>query len=74
MRISLEKEGYILTYRVVSVYFKELEPGRKWESEYPTTVQEYQWAVKAEKEAVDVYKKAPMPPVLLDLNKVLHIK
>jgi hypothetical protein len=72
LHISLQKEGYVLRYDAVSAFFKELEPGRRWENEYPTTLKQYQDNLKSEKEAVEYYKKAPQPPVLLDLDKVLH--
>jgi len=72
LQIKLQKEGYVLRYETVSTFFKELEPGRRWESEYPTMLKQYQENLKMEKDAVEYYKKAPQPPVMLDLDKVLH--
>jgi hypothetical protein len=72
--VTLTKDGYVLEYNTISTFFKELEPGTTWEMQYPREVEHYKMAVKMEKDAVDLYKKAPMPPVLVDLNKLLHIR
>jgi hypothetical protein len=40
--------------------------------EYPQKLKEYQTAIKMDNESL--YKNAPLPPVLEDLNKLLHIK
>lgn len=74
LRVSLQKEGYVLTYSVVAIFFGDLEPGNTWIKEYPYKLEEYKSGLKMDKEAVDVYKKAPLPPVLEDLNKLLHLK
>jgi hypothetical protein len=74
LTVNLEKEGYVLRYQIVSVFFKELEPGRQWPSEYPTTLEQYKWALKMQDEGLVQYKKSPAPPVIHDLNKILHLK
>jgi len=74
MKVKLEKEGYVVEYTVSAQNFGDLEPGNTWVKQYPIEVQQYKAGVKADKDAVDLYKKAPFPPVLEDLNKLLHIK
>jgi len=72
LNVTLQKEGYVLEYFVYDIFFKELEPGTTWPMEYPTKLKEYQTAVKMDNESL--YKNAPLPPVLEDMNKLLHIK
>jgi hypothetical protein len=72
LNVRLQKEGYVLDYFVYDIFFKELEPGTTWPMEYPNKVKEYQTAVKMDNESL--YKNAPIPPVLEDINKLLHIK
>ena len=72
LNVTLQKEGYVLDYFVNDIFFKELEPGTTWPMEYPGKVKEYQTAIKMDNESL--YKNAPLPPVLEDLNKLLHIK
>lgn len=72
--VRLQKEGYVLIYNVLACNFGDLEPGNNWTKEYPNKVKEYNLGVKKDKDNVDIYKKAPFPPVLEDLNKLLHIK
>ena len=74
LHVRLLKEGYVLNYVVLAANFGDLEPGNNWQKEYPNKVEEYKTGIKMDKDAVNVYKKAPMPPVLEDLNKLLHIK
>ena len=72
--VTLTKDGYVLEYNTIPTFFKELEPGTTWEMQYPREVEHYKMAVKMEKDAVDMYKQAPMPPVLVDIDKLLHIR
>lgn len=72
LKVTLQKEGYVLAYTVNNIFFKELEPGRTWPMEYPSKVKEYETAVKMDNESL--YKDAPLPPVLEDFNTLLHIK
>lgn len=74
LTVDLEKEGYVLKYTVIAITLQDLEPGNTWQKEYPTKVKEYKMGVQGDKEAVNVYKKAPLPPVLEDLDKLLHLK
>lgn len=72
--IKLEKEGYVLNYSVGTILLGELEPSNSWVKEYLSQQKEYNMGVKADKDNVEVYRKAPFPPVLKDLNTLLHIK
>ena len=72
LNVTLQKEGYVLAYFLNDIFFKELEPGTTWPMEYPYKLKEYQTAIKMDNESL--YKNAPLPPVLEDLNKLLHIK
>jgi len=74
LRVNLKKEGYVLCYNAVAIPMRDLEPANNWTDEHKKLVEEYNLGLKGDKEAVNVYKKAPMPPVLEDLNKLLHIK
>lgn len=71
LTVKLQKEGYVLSYIVNNIFFKELEPGNTWVKEYPIQQKVYQTGVKMDNESL--YKNAPMPPVLVDINKLLHI-
>lgn len=73
LMVDLTKDGYILRYQVNAQTLTNLPPGVTWKVEYPRTVLSYNNAIKADKDAVAIYKKAPFPPVLEDLDKVLHI-
>jgi hypothetical protein len=74
MRVSLQKEGYVLTYTVKAITLGTLEPGSNWVDEHKKRVQEFTTGEVMDKQAIDLYKKAPLPPVLLDMNQLLHIK
>ena len=74
MHVMLKKEGYVIIYTVVAITINNLEPGDNWKSRHKIIVDEFNMGLKGEKTAVDAYKKAPMPPVLEDLDKLLHIK
>jgi hypothetical protein len=74
MRVDLQKEGYVVHYTVVALTLNNLEPGDNWKSRHKILVDEFNMGVKGEKTAVDAYKKAPVPVVLEDLDKVLHLK
>jgi hypothetical protein len=74
MRVNLQKEGYVVHYTVVAITLNNLEPGDNWKSRHKILVDEFNMGLKGEKTAVDAYKKAPVPVVLEDLDKVLHIK
>jgi len=74
LHLTLKKEGYVLIYTVLARNFQDLEPGDNWIKRYPINVEEYKAGVKGDKEAVNAYKKAPLPPVLEDLNKLLQMK
>ncbi|MBP1676837.1 MAG: hypothetical protein H6Q20_1396 [Bacteroidetes bacterium] len=71
LRVRLKKEGYVLAYNIVASNMKDLEPGNTWVKEYPKHVTEYTTAVKMDKDNIEVYKKAPLPPVLADFDKLL---
>lgn len=74
LTLKLEKEGYVLHYEIVSTFLKELEPGRQWTQEYPVLISHYNMALKTQDEALAQYKKSPVPPLVYDLDKILHIK
>lgn len=72
LTVKLQKEGYVLSYIVNNIFFKELEPGTTWAMEYPIRQKEYQTGVKMDNESL--YKNAPLPPVLVDFKTLLHLK
>lgn len=72
--INLTKEGYVLRYQVIAQTISNLAPGNTWKLEYPILEQVYNNGVTSDKKAVDLFKNAPFPPVLYDLNTLLHIK
>jgi hypothetical protein len=74
MHVSLKKEGYVIIYSVKAITVDNLEPGDNWKSRHKIITDEFNLGVKGEQTAVDAYKKAPVPVVLEDLDKVLHIK
>lgn len=71
LMVDLTKDGYVLRYQVSAQTLTNLPPGTTWKMKYPELVQVYNNGVKADKEAVGFYKKAPFPPVLEDLDKLL---
>ena len=74
MKVDLTKEGYVLYYSVVAGTMGDLEPSNNWTKEHKSLVAQYTGGVKMDKEAVDVFKKAPLPPLLLSMDKLLHLK
>jgi len=73
MRVNLQKEGYVVHYTVVAITMNNLAPAENWTTKHKELVTEFNMGLKGEKTAVDAYKKAPVPVVLEDLEKVLHI-
>jgi len=74
LNVKLKKEGYVLNYSVLASNLGDLEPANTWAKEYPRQVQAYNSGIKADKDAVNLYKTAPLPPKLEDLNKLMHIR
>jgi len=74
LMVDLTKYGYVLRYQVSAVTLTNLPPGNTWEKEYPKMLQIYKNAVQAEKNTINLYKKAPFPPVIHDLKKIIHLK
>jgi len=74
MIVKLQKEGYVLSYTVVATTMGDLEPSNNWTKEHKSLVEQYTGGVKMNSDAVSIYKKAPLPPVLLDMDKLLHRK
>lgn len=72
--VDLTKNGYVLRYDVASQTLTNLPPGTTWDMKYPELVKTYKMNIKADKDAVATYKKAPFPPVLENLDELLHIK
>jgi hypothetical protein len=72
--VKLQKEGYVLTYSTLAITMNTLEPGANWVAEHKLRVASFTGSQKMEKDAVELYKKAPLPPVLEDLNKLLHTR
>ncbi|MBN1250945.1 MAG: hypothetical protein JXA16_02345 [Bacteroidales bacterium] len=73
LMVDLTDDGYILRYQVNAQTLTNLPSGVTWKVEYPRTVLPYNNGIKADKDAVGIYKKAPFPPVLEDLDKIMHI-
>jgi hypothetical protein len=73
MRVRLQKEGYVLSYDVIAITLSTLEPGANWQDEHKRRVLEDKNGIAMYQQAIDLYKKAPSPPVLEDLNHALHI-
>lgn len=73
MFVKLQKEGYVIHYLLVAATLKNLEPGDNWTARHKTMVAAFNAGLKADNDAVNIYKKAPLPPVLEDINKLLHI-
>ncbi|MBI9067831.1 MAG: hypothetical protein JEZ09_11105 [Salinivirgaceae bacterium] len=74
LMVDLTKEGYVLRYQVSAPTMNNLAPGNTWVKEYPMLKYVYKNGVDADKNAIDLYKNAPFPPVLHDLDKMLHLK
>jgi hypothetical protein len=72
--VKLTKAGYVVRTMVGARNIKNLNPHTNWKIEYPVAQKEYQLGVKGDKDAVETFKKAPIPPVLQDLEKMLRIK
>jgi hypothetical protein len=72
LQVKLQKEGYVLSYSTVAITINNLEPGNTWIKEYPHHIEEYQSGLKGDKAAIELYKKSPLPPVLLSMDKLLH--
>jgi hypothetical protein len=72
--VKLQKEGYVLTYTTGAITMNTLEPGANWVAEHKLRVASFTGSQKMEKDAVELYKKAPLPPVLEDLNKLLNTR
>lgn len=74
LMIDLTNNGYVLRYQVSDMTLTNLPPGVTWQKKYPELVEHYKRALKTEKGAVELYKKAPFPPSLEDMDKLLKIK
>jgi hypothetical protein len=74
LMINLTKEGYVIEYTVIASTIANLPPGATWVKEYPMVVLPYKNGIAADKNAIDLYKKAPFPPVLYDLDEIIHSK
>lgn len=73
MHVTLQKEGYVLYYALVSSTLGDLEPGNTWIKEHPMLVEQYNNAIRIDKHDIDQYK-GKLPPNIEDLNLLLHIK
>ncbi|MDD3321976.1 MAG: hypothetical protein PHS59_11090 [Paludibacter sp.] len=74
LMINLTKEGFVLEYTAIASTIANLEPGNTWVKEYPNVLQVYKNGITADKNAIDLFKKAPFPPVLYDLDEIIHSK
>lgn len=74
MDIKLQKDGYLITYTVMAPTLKNIEPGTTWEKQHQMNVKIAQDQLNQDKQLIDTYKKAPMPPVLEDLKMLLHTR
>lgn len=74
MRVTLQKEGYVIAYDAIAVTMLTLEPGANWADEHKRRVAEAKSGELMDKQSIEMYKKSPLPPVMEDLNKLLHIK
>jgi len=70
--VKLQKEGYVLRYDSGSGPMGTLEGGENWIDEHKLGVAAYTGGLKMDADAVGIYKKAPLPPVLEDIKKLLH--
>lgn len=74
LKVKLQKEGFVLAYTTGATTMSTLEPGANWVAEHKIRTAQFVGGQKMEKDAVELYKKAPLPPVLEDINKLLHIR
>lgn len=74
LTIKLLKEGYVLEYLVVANTMADLEPGSNWTAKHKTDVEMMKKGESMDLQVIETYKKAPVPPVLENINKLLHIK
>lgn len=74
LHVMLQKEGYVLAFNVVANTLSTLPPGASWVDKHKVMVDEFNIAEPLDKKSIDLYKNAPFPPVLEDLNKLLHIR
>lgn len=74
IHVTLKKEGYFIECEVYAANFSTLEPSFNWADEHKKNVQEFTTGETMDKQAIDLYKKAPLPPVLLDFKTLLHTK
>jgi len=74
MHVTLQKEGYVIAYDAIAVTMLTLEPSASWVEEHKRRVAEAKAGELMDKQAVEQYKKSPLPPVMEDLNKLLHVK
>jgi hypothetical protein len=72
LEVKLTKEGYVLIYNTIAMTMRNLEPGGNWIDEHKTLVESMRLGEEGDKKAIELYKNAPMPPVLMDINKLLH--
>jgi len=72
LTVKLLKEGYVLRYETVCAPMGTLEGGDNWIAHHKLDVASYTGSLKMDADAVGIYKKAPLPPVLEDIKKVLH--
>lgn len=72
LTVKLTKEGYVVSHYVLATTMGDLEPGNNWTKEHQSLVLQYTGGMKMDKDAVEQYKKAPLPPVLLTMDKLLH--
>lgn len=72
LTVKLTKEGYVLCYNVLATTMNDLEPGNNWTKEHKSLITQYTGGMKMDKDAIEQYKKAPLPPVLLTMAKLLH--
>ena len=72
LTVKLMKEGYVLRYETGCLPMGTLEGGDNWIAHHKLDVLSYTGSLKMDADAVGIYKKAPLPPVLEDIKKVLH--
>lgn len=74
MDVKLTKEGYVIHRNVIAKTLANLEPGDNWTNKHKKDVLEASNSEKADKQIIEVYKKAPVPPKMEDLNILLHTR